>query len=206
MKIVDIIFALICGIIIGFLAGDFLEAGGFHIGFYYILIVWLVFPLVTLVCLWAADQIGRKFLFIFQGAKFSLVGAVATIVDLKVFEFLLVPLDFFIPFGQLAAKSLSFFIATLLKFWGNKYWTFSRPSKDTIKQEITGFLAITLIGIIIDVTAFYSLKNIAGAPAIPGAIETKIIVICADLIAALWNFLGYKFFVFKTKKPLIESL
>ena len=197
MKIVDVIFALICGRIIGFLAGDFLKEWGVKIGFYYALILWLFFPFLTLFFLWISDRIGKNFLFVFQGAKFSLVGAVATIIDLKIFEFLVLPLDFFVPFGQLTAKSLSFLTATFLKFWGNKYWAFSRPGKDNFRQEITSFFVVTFIGIVIDVSAFYYLRNIISVPAIPVSAWTKLSVIFAGLAAAFWNFLCYKFFVFK---------
>ena len=87
VKVIDIIFALVFGRIIGFLVGDFLREWDVHIGFYWSMVIWIVFPLFSLMCLWIAFLIGRKILFVFQSAKFLLVGAVATVIDLKLFEF-----------------------------------------------------------------------------------------------------------------------
>ena len=112
MKVTDIIFALISGRIIGFLLGDFLREWGIDIGLYWGLLIWIIFPLFSLFCLWVAHGIGKKILFIFQGAKFFLVGAVATIVDLKIFELLAWLFAVTIPFSSIVAKSISFIIST----------------------------------------------------------------------------------------------
>src|SRR3989344_814977 len=95
MKVTDAIFALISGRIIAFLFSDFLNEWGISTGFYVNLIIWVAFPFFSLLCLWIAFLIGRKFLFVYQVAKFLLVGAVVTIVDLKVFELLNWMLAFF---------------------------------------------------------------------------------------------------------------
>ena len=87
MRPIDVILALIFGRILGFLVGDFLGEWGIKSGFYYLVLVWVILPLVTLLCLWIAHLIGKKVLFLFQVAKFLLVGAIATVVDLKLFEF-----------------------------------------------------------------------------------------------------------------------
>lgn len=208
MKITDIIFALIAGRILGFLIGDFLREWGINIGLYWALLIWLILPIVSLACLWLAYKIGRKMLFVFQGAKFFLVGAVATVFDLKIFEFLLWLFALHIPFSTLVAKSASFIISTFFKYWGNKHWAFSdyarsrearqKHEKEDIHKEIIVFFSITLVGLAIDVMCFYYFLKVMGPQfGFPEAIWVKFSVIFAALIAALWNFLGYKFFVFK---------
>ena len=69
MKITDIIFALICGKVVGFVVADFLRELGIAVGFYESLILWLVFPLLALGGLWLCQLIGRKILFVFQAGK-----------------------------------------------------------------------------------------------------------------------------------------
>ena len=130
VKVTDIIFALVFGRIIGFLMGDFLRGWGIGIGFYWGLVIWLLFPLFSLFCLWAAYLVGRKIPFVFQGAKFFLVGAAATVVDLKTFEFLAWFFSIYI-----LAKGISFIIATFLKYWGNKYWAFQKHEKENMHKE-----------------------------------------------------------------------
>lgn len=193
MRITDIIFALVSGRIIGFLLGDFLRAWGINIGPYLTLVIWLIFPLVSVFFLWLFYLIGRRFLFVFQGAKFLLVGAVATVIDLKIFEFLSWVFSIY-----LLAKALSFIIATFLKYWGNKYWAFRKPEKENIYQEIIKFFLITFVGSIIDVLSFYYFTKVLESQfSLPTAIWVKLSVILAGIAAALWNFFGYKFLVFK---------
>lgn len=210
MKVTDIIFALVMGRIIGFLVGDFLREWGIDIGLYWGLLIWVFFPLFSLFCLWVAHAIGRKLLFVFQLAKFVLVGATATIIDLKIFEFLAWMLFNQVPFVAVTAKSISFLISTSLKYWGNKYWAFGEHQMHTephfdvaqddqrdIKAEMAQFFFITLVGLLIDTIAFYFFMQMDSSISLPAGIWLKLSVIFAALTAALWNFLGYKYLVFK---------
>lgn len=201
MKVIDIIFALICGRVIGLLLGDFLQEWGIHLGWQYQLLIWVGLPFFALFCLWVFYHLGRKMLFFFQGAKFLLVGALATVIDLKFFEWSLWALTFTMvvnPALSLTFKGVSFLLATLIKFWGNKYWAFAKHEKDNMGKEAMYFFCITLIGLIIDVTAYYYFARVLGPQfELSAAIWLKLSVIMAALAAAVWNFLGYKFFVFK---------
>ncbi len=193
MKISDIIFALVCGKVIGFVASDLIRGFGIPISFYESIVLWIIFPVIALFFLWLANIIGKKLLFVFESAKFFLVGAFATVIDLKLYELFL----WFFPFSILA-KSISFIFSTILKYWGNKYWTFGKHEKENMKKEITQFFAITLVGLAIDVSAFYYATKIVGTQfGLPAPIWIKLSVILAALATALWNFLGYKFLVFK---------
>ena len=206
MKVIDIIFSLITGRVIGFLLSDFLKEWGITIGFYYSLVLWIVLPFFSLFCLWLAYKASTfakasadksdgqgKFLFVFQAAKFVLVGTFATVIDLKIFEFLA---WFFSAY--ILAKIISFIVATFLKYWGNKYWSFQKYEKEDLNKEIIQFFFITLVGLIVDVVSFYYFTKIMGPQfALSNVIWIKLSVIFAGITAALWNFLGYKFLVFK---------
>ena len=193
MRVIDVILGLICGRIIGFVAGDILREFGISIGFYYSLILWIAFPIISLFFLWTAFLIGRKVLFFYQITKFLLVGAAATVIDLKFFELLS-----WFSVNFIISKGISFIGATSLKYWGNKHWAFLQHESINMHIEIIKFFAITLIGLFIDVLSFYYFVKIIGPQfSIPVAIWVKFSVIFAALIAALWNFLGYKFLVFK---------
>ncbi len=198
MKVIDVIFALVCGRMVGFLLGDFLHAWGIELAWYYQLLVWLFFPFFTLFCLWVAHAIGRKWLFVFQAAKHALVGAVATIIDLKLFEGLVWLAAMAITINPIIAKGLSFLVATALKYWGNKYWAFQKHEQENMYHEAGKFFGVTLFGLLIDVAAFYYFTSISGPLfGIPEAAWLKLSVIFAGLAAAIFNFVGYKFFVFK---------
>ncbi len=195
MKVIDVIFSLIAGRFIGFLISDFLKEWGIGVGLYYNIFLWLVIPFFALFCLWVAYLIGTKFLFIFQAAKYILVGAVATIVDLQLFELLIWG---FASVNVLIFKIVSFLLATFLKYWGNKYWAFSKHEKEHSAKEIVQFFVITLGGLVINVIAFYYFTKVLGPQFhMPESAWLKLSVILAGVSAALWNFLGYKFLVFK---------
>jgi putative flippase GtrA len=198
MKVIDIIFALIAGKIISFLIGDVLKELGISIGLYYFLILWVAFPIIALICLWLASIIGRKLLFVYQGAKHLLVGAVATVADLKFFESLIWLVSLAITINPILAKAASFLFSTAIKYWGNKYWAFGKPEKENWRKELFHFILITLVGLLLDVGIFYYFTMALGPQfALSAVLWTKVSVVMAAVIAALWNFLGYKFLVFK---------
>lgn len=191
MKVIDIIFALICGRIVAWLTYDFLKGYGIEISSY----KWLLYyalPIISLACLWLAYLIGKKLLFVFQAAKYFLVGIFVTIIDLKLFEFLVW------IFPTITSKAISFLISTYIKYWGNKHWVFEKSKKEGIGQEFFQFVIVTVIGLGIDVGSFFYFTKIMGPQfGTPADVWIKLSVIFAALVAVIWNFLGYKFFVFK---------
>jgi len=198
MKIIDVFFALICGYSIGWVARDFIKDYGVDIGLLVSLVLHYVVPLFALFCLWIAFLIGRKFLFIFQAAKHLLIGAFATIIDLKLFEFLAWTFSLFLPVPPFIYKGGSFLVATSIKYWGNKHWAFEKHEKTEFTKEVTQFFLVTIVGLVLDVGFFYYFTKIMGPQfAIPAEVWVKLSVLMAALIAAVWNFLSYKFFVFK---------
>ncbi|TSC93836.1 MAG: GtrA family protein [Parcubacteria group bacterium Licking1014_1] len=162
MKTIDIIFAIICGMIIAWLADDFSKGYGVALGFYrWILLIFL--PIISLICLLLAELIGKKILFIFQAAKYFLVGALVTVLDLKIFEFLFWMFFPFLPASAaMASKTISFLSATVIKYWGNKYWAFEKNGKENLGKEIIKFFIVTLIGLIIDIGFFFYFTIVLG--------------------------------------------
>jgi len=196
MKVVDIIFALICGWMLNWVAFDVLKSFGIDFGLWRWLLSW-VLPLAALACLWLAYLIGRKILFVFQVAKNILVGAFATVVDLKFFEILV---WLFSPSAGMLiiSKGISFLLSTSLKYWGNKHWTFEKHEKEDLLKEISQFFIVTAVGLILDIGSFFYFVKIMGPQfSLTPHIWTEFSVIFAAIIAAVWNFLGYKFLVFK---------
>ncbi|MBI2054286.1 MAG: GtrA family protein [Candidatus Staskawiczbacteria bacterium] len=198
MKVVDILFALICGKAVAWLILDFLKEYGIDIGIY----KWILsgfLPLFSLFCLWLAYLIGKKALFVFEAAKFVLVGAIATIIDLNLFELFNWGLSFFIlEETAMASKGISFIMATGAKYWGNKYWCFEKSAKENPVKEGVKFFAVTLIGLALDMGFFFYFTKVLGPQfGTPSDVWIKFSVIFAALGAAAWNFSGYKFLVFK---------
>jgi len=106
----------------------------------------LIFPLLSMLGLWIADLLGRKFVSIFQLAKFLLVGVIATIFDLGILGIFIslsgvnggIGYDFF--------KGASFIISTVLKYIPDKLWAFKKRGSASVSREFTQFFAVTLVG------------------------------------------------------------
>ncbi len=183
----DIIFAIICGLAVSWIAVDFFGKFGW--------IFIIVFPILSVIGLWLADLIGKKFLFVHQAGKFVLAGAFADVIDIKVFQFLF----WFFPFSLLL-KAISFLVATLIKYWTNKYWSFNAPAelnqqKSFWDKQMVYFFVVTAVGLALNVVSFYYFGKIQTG--LPDKAWTELCIIFAALVAAIWNFLGYKFLVFK---------
>jgi len=193
-KLQDSIFAAAIGLTVAFIFADFLNGAAFENYAWHLF--WL-FPLLSIICLEIANQIGKKLPFIHQAAKFFLVGAFSAVVDIKTYQISALLLAF-ITEGSIISKSISFLIATVVKYGGNKIWVFEKNGKDGIKREVIQFFIITLIGMIIDVATFYYFTKVMGPQfSMQTKIWEELSIIFAALAAAIWNFLGYKFLVFK---------
>jgi putative flippase GtrA len=190
MKREDIIYAIICGLAVAWIVADFVPM---KYGTPYRMIGFAVLPILSVVGLLLCDIIGRKYLFVHQAGKFALAGAFADVIDIKVFQFLFLILPF-----SLAIKAFSFLVATLIKYLTNKHWTFAKHEKASQSREVVQFFTVAIIGLFINVVSFYCATQIIGPQfKIPAELWTELSIIFSALVVATWNFLGYKFIVFK---------
>ena len=186
MKRNDIIFAVVCGLAMAWVGIDFFNK-----------LAWIFFillPILSIIGLWICNIIGQRKLFFRQAGRFALTGIFADVVDIKAFQlFALIS-----PAYALVLKGTSFLIAMAIKYLGNKYWAFEKHEKDGMKKEIIQFFLLTMVGLALNVGSFYYFVTVLG-PQFSISIKawTELSIIFAALVAAVWNFLGYKFVVFK---------
>ncbi|MGA2417803.1 MAG: GtrA family protein [Candidatus Staskawiczbacteria bacterium] len=182
MKKIDIIFAIICGLAVAWIAADFFGKYGW--------IFFIILPVLSVIGLWVVEQIGRKFLFVHQAGKFALAGAFADVVDIKVFQIIF----WLAPFSSLA-KAASFIAGTFVKYFCDKHWAFEKHERNDMHKEMAKFFLVAVVGLGINVVSF----NFFGTIKTGLAFKTwqELCIILAALVTAIWNFCGYKFFVFK---------
>ena len=197
MRKIDIFCAFLAGEGVAVLVSGIVRDYGLEIKFLnWILAISL--PLLALFGLWICYLIGKKFLFVFQAGKFLLTGVLATLIDLGVFNFLGWTFGLEIALTRSIYKGISFLVATFAKYWGNKFWAFEKMEKAKMGREITQFYIVTLIGLGINVGVFSFIVNTIGPQfGTPPKIWMTFGVIIAAFLVAVWNFLGYKFIVFK---------
>ena len=198
MKKIDIILAIITGLGVGFLFTWLLKNSKFYLPF----LSWtlpLFFPFLALFCLWIAYLIGKKYLFVYQLAKFLLIGACFAIFDLIILNILME------RFGIRKEEELkyalfvtiSFVIATTAKYILDKYWAFEQKEKRELGKEFLKFFIITLISGGIQVGSASLIFSAIAPFFVNELIAGNIGKIGGITLASAWNFVGYKFFVFK---------
>lgn len=163
--------------------------------------LWVMMPLFLLLapfCLWIASLIGRKFISVFQLAKFILVGAMATIFDLGTLSLFMAATGMKEGLWYIGFKSASFIISAVLKYIPDKLWAFKKTESVQTKKEFLQFFAVTLASFIVNVGIASVIVNIIGPQFnLDKTTWGNVGAMGGIIIAFALNFVGYKFFVFK---------
>lgn len=196
MKKIDTIISLIIGFLIGIFFFISVRALQLKIPQSWTLII--IFPFLTPFGLFVASVIGKKVPAIYQMAKFVLVGALNTLIDLGVLNLLMAISGIYFGIFYSIFKAISFLIATINSYLWNKHWTFGKREKIFVPGEYLKFLVIVTIGLLINVTIASFVVNVIGPQfGIKTEFWANIGAFSAILIAWVWNFFGAKFIVFK---------
>ncbi len=161
-----------------------------------VLLLVFFFVLFANLALGIAYLLSQKIPIIFQLAKFGAVGAFNTFLDWGVLNLLIAITGIATGFGFSLFKGISFAIAATGAFFWNKYWTFNSKKKSD-KTEVSRFILISASGFLINVVLasliMYTFKN-----STPLTVEqlANIAAATATLASLVWNFIGYKLFVF----------
>ena len=158
----------------------------------------ILFPILAIFGIWVAEIIGRRFLFIYQLAKFLLVGAFFAVFDLIILNSLMA--YFGITKEEILKYStfviVSFTTVTIFKYFANKYWAFEKTEKERMEREFGIFFLVTAISGVIQVgvaSLLFKFLTLIISPFLAGNIGK----ISGIVVASAWNFLCYKFLVFK---------
>ena len=158
-----------------------------------------------------AHRIGTKISAIWQIAKFAVIGVLNTLVDLGTLSlliflfrkiFVIESTDIIFPLLGITIysiyKSASFIAANINSYYWNKYWTFDQSIKEKTRAEFLQFFAVSLVGFLINVTVasvvFKSVTPFAGFNSDQWGL---IGAAAGSILGLVWNFVGYKFIVFK---------
>lgn len=208
----DYFFSLIAGILIGLLILPVLKAAYPILYENYSLPIFLFFfvgtPLGTVV----ANFIGKKINTIWQIAKFGVIGVMNTLVDLGLLALItfafrqyfninssdLVFGGFILTFYSLF-KAFSFIVANVNSYFWNKYWTFEKNSLKKAGTEFFQFFVVSIIGLIVNVLAASLFVTLAPFGDLTSDQIGLLGGAAGSIMGLAWNFIGYKFIVFKQK-------
>ncbi|HRK21102.1 MAG TPA: YqeG family HAD IIIA-type phosphatase [Fimbriimonadaceae bacterium] len=157
-----------------------------------------------------------------QFVKFCIVGGTSTVIDLGLHGFLLFILTvgnetFGVVFGRFLMESMPWLfgfaakpidaavpvlkvftasLAILNSFYWNRRWTFSIRGKEERLRQLQKFVAVAVMGMILNTIITTALYNIVpGHPRRSWAIASAV----ATIAVAFWNFSGQKLWTFRKK-------
>jgi putative flippase GtrA len=159
----------------------------------------LFFLILAPLALWIAKLLSRWWAGLYQFAQFAAVGTLNSFIDVGVFN-----LETFfygssiVSNGLFAAfKAFSFLCGTTNSFIWNKYWTFGSGEKTNAK-EVSRFYGVAIVGWIANVGVATLVKSLGPADS---HVWVNIVAPLAGIaVSFAWNFLGYKYWVFKDRK------
>lgn len=193
----DFIASLILGGIIGLFLAFILQGFGFVLFSPWVLI--LVLPILVVVGVYIGELIGKKIPVILQLIKFGMVGFANTAVDFGILNLLMATTGITSGKNIFLLNSISFVIAVIHSYFWNKFWTFGVKKTEATK-EFLQFLIVSMVGLLINGAIVYMIttwiKPMFGMTEVSWANAGKI---AATVISLVWNFIGYKFIVFKKK-------
>src|SRR3989344_5765482 len=165
------------------------------------------FPVLCFSGLYIASLLGKWVPVLFQIGKLGVVGDTYFVVDTAAFHFFIVlsgvavSRELFVLIALPITtwtlfKVFSFIAANAHSFFWNKFWTFEQKGTEQAKKEYAGFFIISIVGLLINSGAFsivFAFRPEGGSEAVWGTIGVAV----GSFVGLFWNFVGYKFFVFK---------
>lgn len=147
----------------------------------------------------------RKYPFLAQFIKFGIVGFMNTAIDFAVLNLLMWRTGIYEGEWILLFNAVSFSVAITNSYFWNKYWTFRAKGPAIAPVQMGQFLIVSLIGVSINSSIVYSLATyIPPFFGLSRGLWTNAAKVLATGITLIWNFIGYKFIVFR-KKPKPQS-
>ncbi len=130
-----------------------------------------------------------------QLAKFGVVGAIAYVVDVGLFNLLSYVGPSPLLAGQpLLAKIVSTVVATVVAWLGNRYWTFRHNRRPDATREFVLYLIMCTIGLLIALTCLWVSHYVLGfTSALADNIAANVVGLAAGTTFRFW---AYKRFVF----------
>jgi putative flippase GtrA len=125
-----------------------------------------------------------------QLVRFGIVGGLNTFVDYGMFNLLVG------VFGvsYLMANPIAITAGILNSFLWNKNWTFSANRSRAWAREAVLFVLVSVIGMLLNTGGLWLLTWLSGNEALWAMNLQKL---GASVVSMTWNFLGYRFLVFR---------
>lgn len=136
-----------------------------------------------------------------QFSKFVLVGFMNTAIDFGVLNLLMWLTGVYKGSWIILLNVTAFTVAVINSYLWNKFWTFK--AKETteageVTKEFIQFIIVSLVAVVINSSIVYSITTfIPPFFGLGQELWANLAKVVATAVALIWNFVGYKFIVFK---------
>lgn len=198
---------IVIGLVVGFLIGLFVIPVIKNVGLFQQIpspYAWLLLglPILCALGIVVASLIARLVPVIWQVAKFGLVGVLNTAVDFGILNVLIFATGFDKGLELAILNVGSFTVALTNSYFWNKWWVFGGQGAAKTRMEFVQFIVISVIAAAVSSTI---VGGMTGYIAPPGGLSSEqwanIAKVFAVIFSFVWNFLGYKFIVFRRAVP-----
>lgn len=143
---------------------------------------------------------------LFTFTKFFITGVFNTTFDISVVNLLSFLFFAYTGWPLIAISTISFFTILIYSYFINRSWSFENNTKANLR-EFSNFTFVALGSFLINTTILYILTTITGAPhGIAEALWINIIKLFTAIISMTWNFIAFRFFVFKKQSHLEQII
>lgn len=130
-------------------------------------------------------------------AAFGVVGVVATVIDLGLFQVLYAGLDV----SAVAARLVSTVVAMTVAFVGHRYWSFAHRARTGVRREYVLFAAVNALTLLIGLSIVWLVSGPLG--------QTSALVLQAANVGSIAvgttiRFLSYRRWVFPAVDPAVD--
>ena len=156
-------------------------------------------PVFWLFGFWLVEKLAKFWSPLYQFFKFFVVGFFNASLDFSVLNLLSYFTGVYSGFYIIFLNSAAFLVAVINSYFWNKYWTFSQQG-GVEGKEFLKFIAVSFVGLTLNsflvyvITTFVPLFN----GLTPQFLENFAKAL-ASAVSLVWNFIGYKFFVFSAR-------
>ncbi len=209
----DYIFGTVSGFLIGLLLIPILRTAKPDLFESLKFVLIPIFTVLVPMGLFVAVRLSQRLPIMWQLAKFIVIGVLNALVDIGALAYMLhiastsgypitsddVLFTLFVPVAFFTLyKSISFVIANVNSYFWNKRWTFTTNEGKKTSTEFAQFFIVSLVGFALNVIAsslvFSFFNKIGGFNTDQWAL---IGAVAGSFSGLIWNFIGYKFIVFK---------
>jgi len=167
--------------------------------FRYKLYAFFILPAVVVGVVYSAFSLGQGRNVLYQFAKFTAIGAANMAIDIGLLNLMILETGAHRGAYYAVFKALSFSVALLHSYTWNRFWTFEAGGGGQAGRQFILFAGVSGTALVINVISASIVVEFVG-PSLKGftpGVWANLGAVSALAITVFWNFLGYKFLVFK---------